>query len=100
MSTPSTPSSPPSHSSRLRITIRASIRGPKTSELTRDQRLNCQLLHEIGWTYYRIRDFTGHTYAQIHQACARPASPQKRTGRPSVLTQAQVEELVECLRVS
>jgi hypothetical protein len=73
------------------------IHAPKAPTLTRDQRRDCQLLHSIGWSYSEIRLFTGHTVRQIGIACGPQgkATPKKSTGRPPLLTQAQVEELVE-----
>jgi transposase len=72
------------------------IRKPKAPDLTRDQKRDCQLLHSIGWSYSQIRQKTGFTIHQVASACQvdRP-TPRKRGGRPPLLTQAQVEELVE-----
>jgi len=72
------------------------IRRPKAPDLTRDQKRDCQLLHSIGWSYGQIRTKTGYTIDQIVRAyrADRP-TPRKRGGRPPILTQAQVEELVE-----
>jgi transposase len=72
------------------------IRRPKAPDLTRDQKRDCQLLHSIGWSYGQIRTKTGYTIDQIARACrADRPTPRKRGGRPPILTQAQVEELVE-----
>ena len=72
------------------------IRRSKASDLTRDQRRDCQLLHSIGWSYSQIHRKTGFTLHQIAGACqADRPTPRKRNGRPPILTQAQVEELVE-----
>jgi len=73
------------------------IRRSKAPDLTRDQKRDCQLLHSIGWSYSQIYKQTGHTIRQIRGACQEGAraTPKKRTGRPPLLTQAQVEELVE-----
>jgi hypothetical protein len=73
------------------------IRTPKAPSLSRDQKRDVQLLHSIGWSYSQIYKQTGFTVRQIYNACkagGRP-TPQKSTGRPPILTQAQVEELVE-----
>ena len=70
------------------------IRPPKASHLTRDQRRDIQLLHSIGWSYSQIHRQTQATLSQIRTAIVK-ATPQKRSGRPPILTQAQVEELVE-----
>lgn len=73
------------------------IRRPKAPDLTRDQRRDCQLLHSIGWSYSQIREQTRFTIRQIQGACQVGArsTPKKKSGRPPLLTQAQVEELVE-----
>ena len=73
------------------------IRRQRHPDLSRNQRRDCQLLHSIGWSYSQIRTYTSYTIRQIQLAC-KPisrATLQKRTGRPPVLTQAQIEELVE-----
>ena len=72
------------------------IRKPKAPDLTRDQKRDCQLLHSIGWSYSQIHKQTSYSIYQIATVCqAEQATPKKRSGRPPVLTQAQVEELVE-----
>lgn len=69
----------------------------KNPELTRDQRRDIVLLHSIGWSHSQIRRHLPFqpTIRQISYACNVRATPQKKTGRPPVLTQAQVEELVK-----
>jgi len=62
--------------------------------LTRDQRRDCQLLRSIGWRYRQIQEKTGFSRRQIQYACTSPATPTKRSGRPPVLTQAQIEDLI------
>jgi len=73
------------------------IRRPKAPDLTRDQKRDCQLLHSIGWSYSQIHRQTGYTIRQIEGACraSARATPKKKSRRPPLLTQAQVEELVE-----
>jgi transposase len=71
------------------------IRRPKAPKLTRDQRRDVQLLRSLTWKYDDIRRFTGFTIRQIQTACTERATPRKGTGAPRVLTQAQIEELVE-----
>ena len=81
----------------LGLMPRPPIRRPRAPELTRDQKRDCQLLHSIGWSYNQIHKQTGYTIRQIGGACSQEAraTPKKRSGRPPLLTQAQVEELVE-----
>jgi hypothetical protein len=59
---------------------------PTTSHTTRDQRLQAQTLHNIGLSYAQIRAHLGLTFRQISYAIRHRLTPQKRTGRPSVLT--------------
>jgi len=73
--------------------IRANHR--KISHLTRDQRRDCQLLQSIGWQYAAIQEKTGFSRHQIQYACTTLATPVKRSGRPPLLTVAQIEELIE-----
>jgi hypothetical protein len=77
-------------------TYRPLLYRPKASDLTRDQKRDCQLLHSIGWSYSQIRVYKGFTVRQIQRACtAIQVIPKKRSGRPPLLTQAQIEELTE-----
>ncbi|RDL37965.1 uncharacterized protein BP5553_05398 [Venustampulla echinocandica] len=77
------------------IIPRPPIRRPKAPQLTRDQRRDCQLLHSIGWSYSQIHRQTSYSIRQIGLACTIRATPKKKSGRPPILSQAQVEELVE-----
>ena len=70
------------------------------SDLTRDQRRDCQLLRSIGWKYAEIQEKTGFSWRQIQYACTTPATPTKRPGCPPVLTQAQIDDLVEYVYAS
>ena len=74
------------------------IRHTKAIDLMRDQKCDCQLLHSIGWSYPKIEKFTGFTYNQIKNACRQGSqcTPKKKSGRPPILMQAQVKELIEC----
>ena len=71
------------------------IQRRKAPELTRDQRRDITLLHSIGWSYNQIRTHLSFqpTFDQIKYACKSrvKSTPKKRSGRPPVLTQAQVE---------
>ena len=67
----------------------------KHPDLSRDQRRDVRILHSIGWSYSQIHRQTGYTLRQIGFAYRTQATPTKRSGRPPVLTQAQIEELVE-----
>ncbi|CZT48741.1 uncharacterized protein RSE6_09487 [Rhynchosporium secalis] len=69
----------------------------KAPELTRDQRRDITLLHSIGWSYSQISSYLPFTptIRQINYTINTRATPKKKPGRPPILTQAQVEELVE-----
>lgn len=76
---------------------RAPIKHHKAPDLTRDQRRDILLLHDIGWKYKQIHCFTKATITQVHNTLkdGGKATPRKRCGRAPILTQAQIEELVE-----
>ena len=69
------------------------IKRPKAPDLTRDQKRDVRLLYSIGWKFKEIHRQTKATYRQIKYAVSTKATPTKRSGRPPILTQAQVEEL-------
>jgi Transposase len=77
---------------------------PKRKQLTRDQRLRIQTLHQAGWTddaiYAHFRH-EGVTYYQIEYTChfTHP-TPQKRSGRPPLLTKEQESQLIAFVRTS
>ncbi|KAL1961378.1 hypothetical protein VTO42DRAFT_106 [Malbranchea cinnamomea] len=73
--------------------------GPR---LTRDQRRDILLLRGLGWTYEQI---TNHlkdvTYRGVQYTCqTNQATPRKPPGRPSQLTEAQVDEIEEFVTAS
>jgi hypothetical protein len=67
----------------------------KAGNLPRDQRRDIQLLRSLGWKYNNIHKFTGCEISQIRYAWSHPATPKKNPGRPPVLSQAQIAELVD-----
>jgi hypothetical protein len=67
---------------------------PSTSHTTRDQRLQAQTLHDIGLSYAQNRAHLGLTFHQISYAIHHRLTPQKRSGRPSILTQEEVAEII------
>jgi transposase len=85
MSTPTpTPSTPPHH-----------------RYLSRDERLQVQTLHLAGHTQTFIANLLGITRRQVSYAIASErVTPKKRHGRPSSLTDAQVDELEAYIRTS
>ena len=79
---------------------RPPIRRLRASDLTRDQRRDIQLLRSLGWKYKDIERFTKATPSQVYTAYTIRATPTKRPGRPPLLTQAQIEELIEFVYAS
>jgi transposase len=65
-----------------------------TSYSTRDQRLQIQTLRDIGLTYRQIHEQLGLTHRQIRYAISHRVTPKKRSGRPSILTQEEVNEII------
>jgi transposase len=72
----------------------------KSSDLSRDKRRNIRLLRDIGWSYQRIAAHENVTIRQVQTACSGPDTPKKRSGRPTTLTAAQIEELEEFVTAS
>lgn len=64
-------------------------------QLNRDERLEIRLLRDLGWKYKAIRQHTEATIRQIQYAIKTQAIQQRRTGRPPLLTPAQVEALID-----
>ena len=65
-----------------------------TRDTTRDQRLQVQTLHDIGFTYTQIRKRLGLTLRQIQYAVRHRLTPKKKSGRPRVLTQEEIDTLI------
>lgn len=61
---------------------------------TRDQRIQAQTLRNIGFTYEQIHQQLGLTLHQVAYAVNHRVTPQKRKGRPSVLTQEEVNQII------
>ena len=63
-------------------------------QTTRDQRLQVQLLREIGWTYSQICNKLQLTPIQVRYAISHCLTPQKCSRRPSKLTQEEVDHII------
>ena len=50
---------------------------------SRDQRREIQTLRSIGWSFAAIANHCNVTERQVQYACAHPATPRKRQGRPA-----------------
>jgi hypothetical protein len=64
------------------------------SDTTRDQRLQVPTLHDTGFTYTQIRERLGLTFRQVQYAVRHRVTPKKRSGRPSILTQEEVDHII------
>jgi hypothetical protein len=76
-----------------------------TFEMTRDQRIEARTLHAIGWKYIDIVKFFQAkqqplSYRQVNYACNTKATPTKRSGRPTLLTPGQIDQLIEFISQS
>lgn len=67
---------------------------PPAACTTRDQRLQIQTLHDAGLKYGQIREQLGFTFRQIQYALSHRITPKKRRGRPLILTQEQINEII------
>ena len=69
---------------------------PPRQQLNRDQILQIHTLRAVGLEYEAIASQLSITKRQIQYACARERpTPKKRKGRPSKLSNAQSEELIQ-----
>ena len=83
-----TPSPPPTLTS-------GPIRRKKAFDLDRDTRHRILVLHnDAEWDRSKIAERLGITYAQVRHAIeAGHPTPQKRSGRATILTEEQIDEL-------
>lgn len=70
-----------------------SPRHPHHRYLSRDERLRVQTLRDAGWKLPEIQQQLGITWNQAQYACSHRLTPQKRSGRPPVLEEEQVDEI-------
>jgi hypothetical protein len=70
-----------------------SPRAPHHRYLSRDERLRAQTLHDAGWKLHEIQRKLGISWNQVQYACSHQLTPQKRSGRPPVLEEEQVDEI-------
>lgn len=66
-----------------------------TEHASYKQRVQVHTLRELGWTYLRIAQHLDLTERQVRYIVSQPATPRKRSGRPSVITTPQRRELVD-----
>lgn len=71
------------------------------AHLTRDQRIRVQTLRDVGFTYEAIARHLDISHRQVQYTCtAGHPTPSKRSGRPSSLTEEQLDELIEYIKQS
>jgi hypothetical protein len=70
-----------------------SPRVPHHRYLSRDERLRAQTLRDTGWKLSKIQRKLGISWNQAQYACSHQLTPQKRSGRPPVLGEEQVDEI-------
>ena len=66
----------------------------RATDLTRDDRIRIATLREEGFTYKQISQRIDCTQSQVRYACFHPLTPKKRKGRPLMLTQEQIDEII------
>jgi len=83
------------------FTISTIPRRQKRPDLTRDQRIQCLTLRTLNWSYPKIADHIKRHYGndistrQVRTACAQGhPTPEKRSGQPMKLSDAQVELII------
>ncbi|KAM7190946.1 hypothetical protein V8F33_009179 [Rhypophila sp. PSN 637] len=67
----------------------------RASNTSRDARISIRTLRSAGWTYQQIATHLRLTLRQVQHAATTQATPRRSSGRPPLLTEAQVEELIE-----
>ena len=72
----------------------------KSTDLSRDERFRIKVLCEAGFTQKEVARRTGATIRQIQYVNQHQTTPRRRSGRPPTLTDAQIEELIDFIRLS
>jgi hypothetical protein len=67
---------------------------PARINTTRDQRLQVQTLHDVGFTYSQISNQLSLSLRQVRYALSHRITPKKHSGRPSLLTQEEVDNII------
>ena len=71
------------------------ITTPYAKYTTRDTRLKVQTLAGVGWKYEAIAKELDLTLRQVQYAVNYPPTSLKRSGRPSGITSAELEAIIE-----
>jgi transposase len=69
-------------------------------DTTRDQRRDAQLMRRLGYTHAAISAELNLSLSQVQYALSHTEDPVSRPGRPSKLTEAQVQELKAFMEAS
>ncbi|KAM0261422.1 hypothetical protein ACHAQJ_002275 [Trichoderma viride] len=69
-------------------------------DTTRDQRRDAQLMRRLGYTHSAISRELSLSLSQVQYALSHTETPITRPGRPSKLTEAQIEELKAFMEAS
>lgn len=69
-------------------------------DTTRDQRRDAQLMRRLGYTHAAISAELNLSLSQVQYALSHTETPITRPGRPSKLTEAQVQELKAFMEAS
>ncbi|KAL7896367.1 hypothetical protein HDV63DRAFT_401184 [Trichoderma sp. SZMC 28014] len=73
---------------------------PRRPDTTRDQRRDAQLMRRLGYTHAAISAELNLSLSQVQYALSHTETPITRPGRPSKLTEAQVQELKAFMEAS
>jgi hypothetical protein len=92
----STSLSPSSYRSPILVVSAAlPLRRRQRQFTTRDDRLRVRTLLEIGWSIRATARHLSFNKGQVAYALNKPPTPQKRSGRPSVLDQNIIKQIIE-----
>jgi hypothetical protein len=67
---------------------------PSRTNSTRDQRLQAQTLHDVGFTCSQISNQLSLSLRQVRYTLSHRITPKKHSGRPSLLTQEEVDNII------
>jgi transposase len=94
------PSLSPHRSPTLVVPATLPLRRRQRQFTTRDDRLRVRTLLEIGWSIRATARHLGLSKGQVAYASNKPPTPQKRSGRPLVLDQNTIEQIIEWICAS
>jgi transposase len=86
------PSPTPSRAALPRPPVR---RQRRRQEMSRDQRLQVQTLRTAGLSQREVSLQLNLTRDQVRYAASHPPTPSRRSGRPGILSQEEIERIIE-----